>query len=167
MLKISTRFSVGVHILALLEIAKEHPCTSEFIAGSVNTNPVVIRRLFGMLRKAGLVNTCAGIAGATLAKIPEEITLLDVYRAVGASDRSLFDIHENTNPLCPVGANIQIALSGVVRSAQQAMEEDLASRTLADVIGSIRARLERRSRLRAKNAPSEDDDASQSASRHD
>ncbi len=140
MLKISTRFSVGVHILALLEVAKGTPCTSEFVAASVNTNPVVIRRLMGMLKRAGLVRVSAGIAGATLAKKPKEITLLDVYKAVGAADTSLFDIHEDTNQRCPVGANIQSALAGTVKSAQQVLERELSSQTLAGVIAKIKRR---------------------------
>jgi len=143
MLKISTRFSVGVHILALLEIGKDFPCTSEFIAGSVNTNPVVIRRLLGMLKKAGLVNITKGIAGASLSRKPEKISLLEIYHAVGASDTTLFSVHEHTNLKCPVGANIQFALDGTVKSAQEVLEKELASRTLADIIGEIQARLKK------------------------
>ena len=140
MLKISTRFSVGVHILSLLVIAKDRVCTSEFIAGSVNTNPVVIRRLLGMLKRAGLVNISAGVAGTTLAKAPEAITLLDIYRAVGAADSTLFSIHEQTNPLCPVGANIQFALDDTVKTTQSVLERELASQTLADIVGKIESR---------------------------
>nr|WP_217704946.1 Rrf2 family transcriptional regulator [Victivallis sp. Marseille-Q1083] len=139
MIKISTRFSVGVHILALLVVCKDYQCTSEFIAGSVNTNPVVIRRLIGRLKKAGLVRVSAGVAGAALAKKPEEITLLDIYRAVGAADSTLFDIHGDTNLHCPVGAHIQSALDGSIRDAQNAMELELASQTLADIVRNIEA----------------------------
>ena len=138
MLKISTRFSVGVHILALLEVCKDLPCASDFIAGSVGTNPVVVRRLLGMLKTAGLVQTSAGVPGAKLAKAPEEIRLLDVYRAVGSIDGTLFSIHEKPNPRCPVGAQIQTVLDETERAAQTAMERELASRTLADVVAEIR-----------------------------
>lgn len=141
MLKISTRFSVGVHILALLEVGKDYSCTSEFIAGSVNTNPVVIRRLLSMLKKAGLVQISRGVAGAKLAKRPEDISLLEIYRAVGAVDSTLFSVHENTNPKCPVGANIQSALDDTVHSAQSVMERELAGRTLAEIIENIKEKL--------------------------
>lgn len=141
MLKISTRFSVGVHILALLEIGKDFSCTSEFIAGSVNTNPVVIRRLLSMLKKAGLVQVSRGVAGAKLAKRPEDISLLEVYRAVGAVDSTLFSVHENTNPKCPVGANIQSALDDTIHSAQSVMERELSGRTLAEIIENIKEKL--------------------------
>ncbi|MDF2718835.1 MAG: Rrf2 family transcriptional regulator, partial [Paenibacillus sp.] len=83
---INSRFAVGVHILSLLEINKEGRNTSEYIAGSVNTNPVVVRRITGMLSKAGLVRTSPGVAGATLARPIEEITLYDVYKAVRDDD---------------------------------------------------------------------------------
>jgi len=65
---ISSRFSVAIHILSLLEISKDEICTSEYIAGSVNTNPVVIRRIMGMLSKAGLVEVRTGVAGAKLSR---------------------------------------------------------------------------------------------------
>jgi len=141
MLKISTRFSVGVHILSLLVVCKDYSCTSDFIAGSVNTNPVVIRRLLSMLKKAGLVNTSAGVAGATLAKKPEEITLLEIYHAVGAADGTLFSVHEKTNQRCPVGANIQFALDDTVKTAQDVMEKELSGRTLADIVTNIKSKL--------------------------
>ncbi|MGB3569491.1 MAG: Rrf2 family transcriptional regulator, partial [Priestia megaterium] len=50
-MKISSRFTVAVHILSLIKVDSSHPSTSEWIASSVNTNPVVIRRVIGMLKK--------------------------------------------------------------------------------------------------------------------
>ncbi len=141
MLRISTRFSVGVHILSLLVVCKDYSCSSEFIAGSVNTNPVVIRRLLGMLKRAGLVRTSAGVAGATLAKNPEKITLLDIYHAVGAADSTLFSVHENTNLKCPVGANIQFALDDTVKNAQAVLEQELSAQTLVDIVEKINSQL--------------------------
>ncbi len=140
-MKVSTRFSMGVHILAMLDICREMPCTSEFIAGSVNTNSVVIRRILGMLKKAGLVKTTLGRKGAELLKRPEEITLLDVYRAVGADEGTVLDIHTDANPLCPVGANIQNALGGTVHAVQALLEAELSTRTVADIVSGIRQRM--------------------------
>ncbi len=54
-LKISSRFTVAVHILALIKIEKNYALTSNQIAESVNTNPVVIRRLMGNLKKLVLL----------------------------------------------------------------------------------------------------------------
>ena len=133
---------MGVHILAMLDVCKGMPCTSEFIAGSVNTNPVVVRRILGLLRKAGLVRTSLGRGGAELLKRPEDITLLEVYRAVGANAGNVLDIHTETNPQCPVGANIQAALGGTVHAVQALLEAELSTRTVADIVSGIRQRMQ-------------------------
>ena len=67
-MSISSRFAVGIHILSLIEFNKGGVSSSEFFAGSVNTNPALIRKIMGMLKKAGLVDVQPGIAGAELAK---------------------------------------------------------------------------------------------------
>jgi DNA-binding IscR family transcriptional regulator len=129
MRKISSRFSVAAHILSLLAIA--HSLTGDIIASSVNTNPVIIRKVIGQLKKAGLVNVRAGVGGASLRKEPGEITLLDVYRAVEVVDHNeLFNFHEHPNPNCPVGANIEAALRSTMITAQEAMEKELAQVTV-------------------------------------
>lgn len=130
---INSRFAVAIHILSLIAANPGKPVTSDYIAGSVNTNPVVIRRISSMLKKAGLLQTHAGIAGATLTREIMDISLLDVYRAVQAQD-GLFAIHENPNPNCPVGRNIQAALEDAFGNAQKAMENELASKSVADIV---------------------------------
>lgn len=136
-MRINTRFPVAVHILTLIAL-KNEAISSEIIAKSVNTNPVVIRRINAMLKKANLVNVNAGIGGTVLSRSPENITLLDIYNAVkSSSDAMLFDLHETPNPKCPVGANIHEVLSDSMMSAQQALENDLAQQTLWDVAKSI------------------------------
>jgi len=138
-MKISSRFSVAVHILSLLSIESSERCTSEWIAGSVNTNPVIIRRVLGQLKKAGLVHVRAGAGGATLAKDLGQITLLDVYRAVDVVEEGqLFHIHEQPNPQCPVGANIQFVLELILTRAQDAMEQILAGVTMEQLVSDLR-----------------------------
>lgn len=137
-MSISTRFSVGIHILSLLEVNKEGVNTSEFIAKSVNTNPALIRKITGMLRNAGLVNVRPGIAGATLAKELSDITLLDVYQAVNVvQDKELFGIHDNPNPACPVGRNIQDAIEPIFSIAELALEKALGVVTIEDIVKDI------------------------------
>jgi len=137
-LSISSRFAVGVHILALLEINKDGVSTSEFLAASVNTNPVVIRKIMGMLKQAQLVNVRPGVAGAELAKSLSEISLLDVYKAVNVvNEKELFSIHENPNPQCPVGRNIQDAIVPLFATAQSALEKALDYITIEDVVKDI------------------------------
>ncbi|MGE7766069.1 Rrf2 family transcriptional regulator [Peribacillus sp. NPDC096540] len=137
-MSISTRFSVGIHILSLLEVNKEGVNTSEFIAKSVNTNPALIRKITGMLRNAGLVNVRPGIAGSTLAKELSDITLLDVYQAVNVvQDKELFGIHDNPNPACPVGRNIQDAIEPIFSVAELALEKALGVVTIEDIVKDI------------------------------
>jgi DNA-binding IscR family transcriptional regulator len=131
--QISTRFSIAVHILSLIAVSS-NDCTGDFIASSVNTNPVIIRRIMGMLKKAGLLEVRAGVGGASLLKSPEQITLLDVYRAVNVTEENqLFRIHEAPNYQCPVGRNIELVLQSELKEAQSAMEQRLAQTTLSQL----------------------------------
>ncbi|WP_394186173.1 Rrf2 family transcriptional regulator [Metabacillus halosaccharovorans] len=137
-MSISSRFAVGIHILALIELNKEGTTSSEFLASSVNTNSAVIRKLMGMLKKAGLIEVKPGIAGAKLAKELSDITLFDVYKAVNVvQEKELFSVHEKPNPKCPVGRNIQNTIEPLFTSAQLAMEKVLRSVTLEDVVKDI------------------------------
>ncbi|MGG3889714.1 Rrf2 family transcriptional regulator [Metabacillus fastidiosus] len=137
-MSISSRFAVGIHILSLIEINKQGVNSSEFIAGSVNTNPVVVRRIMGMLKNAGLVKVRPGIAGAELAKDLSEITLLDVYKAVNVvPEQELFSLHDNPNPACPVGRNIQETITPLFSIAQLSLEKALGNVTIADVVKDI------------------------------
>ncbi len=134
MKKISSRFSIAVHTLSLIALSPL-PCTSDFIAESVKTNPVVIRRIIGQLKKAGLVNVRAGAGGAYLLKELEQITLLDVYRAVEVVEKGdLFNFHDHPNPKCPVGANIESIFRMKMLQAQYALEQELAKVTLAQMV---------------------------------
>ncbi|MEW9673685.1 Rrf2 family transcriptional regulator [Ammoniphilus sp. 3BR4] len=131
--QISTRFSIAVHILSLISVCS-NDCTGDFIAGSVNTNPVIIRRIMGMLKKAGLLEVRPGVGGASLLKSPDQITLLDIYRAVNVTEENqLFRIHEEPNVLCPVGRNIEMVLQSELKEAQSAMENRLAQTTLSQL----------------------------------
>lgn len=121
----NVRFSNALHILTLLAGMPEQPLTSEFIAGSVNTNPVVIRRLLGVLRKKGYVTSTPGTGGGwRLTADPKKITLLDIRRTLEES--SPFALQPQPNPDCEVGRGIQDALIAVYADAEQAMESRLA-----------------------------------------
>lgn len=142
-MKISSRFTVAVHIISLLHVAKDTLCTSEFIAGSVNTNPVVIRRILGMLKKAGFVSVSSGVGGASLEKALHEMTLLDIYRAVEVVEEGeLFQFHDSPNPQCPVGAAIQGVLDLILLRAQQAMERVLAEVTMEELVTVLIERIQ-------------------------
>ncbi|MBX9635405.1 MAG: Rrf2 family transcriptional regulator, partial [Magnetospirillum sp.] len=115
------------------------PCTSEWIAGSVNTNPVVIRRILSALAKAGLVISTRGSAGGSvLARKANLITLLDIARAVDEDEGPALH-HQPPNPACPVGRSIQPVLVRIIDRAEAARESVLANTMLSEVIGAIRA----------------------------
>ena len=140
-MSITTRFSVGIHILAVLDIYQGEVTSSSFIASSVNTNPAVIRKIMSLLKAAGLIHTQAGVAGACLAKSPEQIPLLAVYEAVYADNKSqaLFDVHQDTSERCLVGMHIQSAINPILYRVEGALREELKSSTLEDVIEQIRS----------------------------
>lgn len=135
----SCRFAFAVHILTVLALKRDGSVTSETLAGSVNTNPVVIRRILADLRRGGLVATHMGSSGgAALTRPPNQIPLDEVYRAVekGVS----FSLHpQQPNQRCPVGRKIEEVLGSVFGSAQEALESALAARTLADVLEDVEA----------------------------
>lgn len=141
-MRINTRFPMAVHMLALIELNKTLPSTSELMALSVGTNPVVIRQLMSALKRAGLIETRSGVPGCHLAKPAAEITLREIYRAVQKKpDTLLFDFHANPNPQCPIGRNIREALDPPLLDAQAAMEQALEKNTLQDVADRIARRL--------------------------
>lgn len=143
-MKISSRFAIAVHILSLLSINPGSHNTSEWIAGSVNTNPVVIRRILGQLKSAELVSVKAGSGGATLIKPLSDISLLQVYKAVAVVEEgALFSIHEEPNPACAVGANIQVVLELILGRAQEAMEQVLAEITMAELVNTLSDAIEK------------------------
>ncbi|MCM3790923.1 Rrf2 family transcriptional regulator [Domibacillus indicus] len=133
---INSRLAVAIHIMVLIASNPRETVSSEWMAGSVNTNPVVVRRIMGMLRKAGLLISRAGKTGAALTRDPADITLLDIFRAVEPKEE-LFAIHEKPNPECAVGKNIQSALDVTFGRAQAAMEQELSSQTLKDVMNHL------------------------------
>lgn len=135
---ISSRVAVAVHVLAYLAWRREEAVTSERIASSVNTNPVVVRRIVGALRNAGIVNVQPGVGGgAQLAREPDRITMLDVYRAVEEKE-DLFAVHADPCRNCDIGSNIREVLQGVFCHAHQAMQNVLADVTIADVGRAVR-----------------------------
>ena len=140
-----TRLAVSAHILALLSFDTSKYFTSELLARSVNTNPVVIRRLIGQLKKAGFVTVRPGVGGSALVRAPESITLLDVYDAVIPREKNPrpFFVHQEPSSRCFVGRNIHAALAAPLAKVDEAMRGSLAATTIADIAACIRARLEK------------------------
>jgi Rrf2 family protein len=135
----SSRFAVAVHILVLLAGADDEPVKSDRMADSVNTNPVVIRRILCALARAELISTQTGATGGSrLARKPGQIALLDVYRAVECGE--IFALHrQSPSQRCPVGGHIEGILNGVLEEVNLAVESALARTTIEQVWQSIRA----------------------------
>lgn len=138
-MQISSRFTLAVHIFACIDtFQEEYKVTSDFLAGSTNVNPVIIRKILGQLKSAGLVEVARGSGGASIAKPLSEITFFDIYKAVECvEDGELFHFHEHPNPECPVGRNIHRILDARLLQVQAAMEKELASISLQDVMEDI------------------------------
>lgn len=134
-MQISSRFTIAIHIFTCIQAFEpEHKITSDFLAASCNVNPVIIRKILGQLKAAGLVTVARGTGGTAAAKPLDEVSLLDIYRAVECvGDEGLFHFHENPNPDCPVGRNIHMILDDKLQRVQEKMEQELAGITLEDI----------------------------------
>ncbi len=141
-MNLSTKFAVSVHILSVLYYNKDVVCNSEYIAGSVNTNPVVIRRLVSSLKKAGLLNVSSNQNGIKPTRKPEDVRLYEIYDAVDNVDSLLFGLHRNVNVNCPVGRNINSVLQCEMDKMQTMLRESLNNITMADVMNGIYKEIE-------------------------
>jgi DNA-binding IscR family transcriptional regulator len=140
-MKNSTKFAVAIHTILLFALDdKNHgkeKVSSKNVALSVNTNPVVIRRITGLLKKSGLLDIKPGLSGAVLTRKPCDISLGDIYAAVKAEEESIFKLHENTNVSCPVGSKINIVLRKKLAKVETTPEHELSQIFLSDVIKSV------------------------------
>ncbi len=134
-MQIPSRFTIALHIFACVDVFKdEYKVTSEFLAGSINTNPVIIRKILSQLKNAGLITVARGTGGIELTRDLSEITFFDVYEAVGAVENGdLFHFHDSPNPQCPVGRNIHALLDDKLKAIQGAMEDEMRKFTLLDL----------------------------------
>jgi DNA-binding IscR family transcriptional regulator len=134
-MRISSRFTVALHIFACVDVFKdEYKVTSEFLAGSINTNPVIIRNILSQLRNAGLIMVARGTGGITVNRPLQQISFFDVYQAIEPVEGGdLFRFHEAPNPECPVGRNIHALLDDKLKAIQNAMEAEMKKYTLLDL----------------------------------
>jgi Rrf2 family protein len=133
----SSRFAMTVHALCVLAKSGKGPVCSSYIASSVHTNPVVIRRLMAQLERARLVKSTAGRSGGfELAGDPRALTLADIYDVV--EDENVFRMHKaDPESKCPVAAQMGKALAAPLRDAHAALTNSLRNTTLFDVATAI------------------------------
>lgn len=124
------RFSISVHILTLLATTQDELLSSEWIAGSININPVLVRKELSNLREHGLVTSKEGKnGGAQLAKPARDILLSEVYEAVKQSP--VLGVAKNTpNPDCLVGRQINQHLDDLYEEVDRALLAKLGQTTL-------------------------------------
>ena len=139
-MQITSKFTIAVHIVIAVDYFKDsQKVTSNFLAGSVGANPVIVRNVMGDLKNAGIIAISQGKSGIALAKELEDITFYDVYRAVSCvSDEGLFHFHEKPNMDCPVGRNIHKVLDEELLGVQNAMEAQMKAVKLSDIVNKTR-----------------------------
>lgn len=142
---VNQKFATAVHILTNLAYSstvanKQPPCkinNSDQLAESVNTNPVVIRRLIKFLTTAGLVKTTRGkTGGIQLAKDPAQISLKDIY--VALPERK--SVNLRTKPAfkkCPVSCSMFSIMSEISDETEKAKLNFLATQKLSDLVDRI------------------------------
>ncbi|WP_320950720.1 Rrf2 family transcriptional regulator [Fusobacterium sp.] len=134
-MQISSRFTIALHIFSCVDTFKgEYKITSEFLAGSINTNPVIIRKILTQLKNAGLITVARGTGGISPTRSLKDISFYDVYQAIEPVENGdLFNFHSSPNPQCPVGKNIHALLDDKLKTIQLAMENEMKKYTLDDL----------------------------------
>ena len=144
---ISSRFTVALHIFTCVDTFKdEYKVTSDFLAGSIGTNPVIIRKILTQLQGAGLITVARGTGGIEPTRELSEISFYDVYQAIEPLEGGdLFRFHESPNPQCPVGRNIHKLLDEKLQAIQNAMEDEMKKYTIEDLRTGMQEILEEES----------------------
>lgn len=139
-MQISSRFTVALHIFTCVDtFGDKYKITSDFLAESINTNPVIIRKILTQLKNADLITVARGTGGITPTRPLREITFYDVYEAIEPLENGdLFNFHASPNPNCPVGRNIHTLLDDKLKAIQLAMENEMRKYTVDDLRSGIR-----------------------------
>ena len=138
-----TRFSSAIHTLILIAGA-QRPLSSDQIAGSVGTNASYIRRITGLLKKQGIIESRQGVSGFTLLVKPEELTLYRIYEAIAETQQiHVFDLHQNPNDECIVGRHIRPVLTDTFREIEEKAEQELKKTSLLDCMLKMKAEIDR------------------------
>lgn len=141
-MKYSVKLSHAVHILVFIYLSEGLPLSSDKIAESIHTNPGCVRQIMSVLRNAELIKSTTGHPKPELAREPETISLLDIYKAV-EGDKPLLHLDTHTNPECGIGVNIQFALQSFYDKVQKDAENSMAGISLSDIIKGYYQRIEK------------------------
>jgi Rrf2 family protein len=140
-MKINTKCSLALHILIAIAVFSDKvKMTSEIIAKSTGSNPVIIRNILGSLKQAGIVAVHRGSGGAELAIPPAEITIWKVYSAVDpTSMHNLIGLHTNPSSACPIGRKIYDLLDEPYSAIRESIQASMSKYTLADLLARYEA----------------------------
>lgn len=129
---ISGKFAITTHILTLLAKFPNEFMASDYIAGSLNIHPVLVRKEIANLKKHNLVESKEGKnGGVKLIVSPDKITLEDVFKIT--FDKATLGFSKNEpNPECPVGKNINTNLNDLYEGINQTISKQLQSVTLTE-----------------------------------
>lgn len=128
----NTRFATAIHIMTLLAESPQDWLTSEWMAGSININPVIVRKELSVLRGAGLIISRQGKEGGSqLAKNADLISISDIYLAVKNTD-VLGKKNNNPNPACSVGREINEHLNTLFSETDQLVLNFLGDKSLKE-----------------------------------
>jgi DNA-binding IscR family transcriptional regulator len=134
-MRISTKCSIALQLLVVLEVFKDKKLTSGRLARSTGCNPVIVRNLIGNLKKAGIVDVQRGSGGTTLVAALEAVTIWDVYQAVDATPLDeLIGIHPNPSPACPVGSKIRQLLEKPFSLIAASVQNTMSGYTLRQLL---------------------------------
>ena len=133
----NTHLAIAIHALTLLALENNGPLSATYMAASIETHPVFLRRVLNALQKAGLIDSQRGAnGGVRLLRPPDKITLLDVYTAISQGE-DLLKIHASPNPACPVGSKISSILETHFEGAVQALRTYFKGVTIANVLADV------------------------------
>jgi len=133
-LKRNSRLSLALHTLSHMAGDPDRVRTSADIAEHAGTNPVVVRRVLGKLREAGLLTSEKGHAGGwRLARVPDKITLADVYLAL--DERLVASGESNDAPACSVEHALYTRVSSVLEDVEQSLVQRLSETSISEVRG--------------------------------
>lgn len=136
---VNSQYSLAIHTLLIFAYYKDKKITSELVANSVGCSPVLVRKVFAKLKKAGLLDTKSGNGKTELSRPEEEITLWDIYSSTNetAHDK-IFKMYEHNSATCPVGSNIKPLLMPYFENTVDAMKKYMQSVTLKDLANELK-----------------------------
>jgi len=133
-MSVEQSFAVAMHSVSVLACVSPKLVTANFIAENISVNPVIVRRALAHLVKEGIVSSQPGSKGGyLLTQRPEDITLLDILKAV-RQNGEFTRRHGFPSAKCEEGLAIEKVLEKVYVEADQAMFKYFETVTLGHIL---------------------------------